>query len=48
MQSMVERFGCAMETFLWRVFKTQPLIGSTANLLTIAIRECLTIEKQEH
>lgn len=48
LQSMDERFGCPMETFPLRVFEIQPVIRSTADLLTVAIRECLTVEKQEN
>ena len=48
LQSMVERFGCLMETFPWIVFEIQPVIRSTADMLTVAITECLTIEKQEN
>lgn len=47
LQSMVERFACLMETFPWRVFEIQPLIRSTADLLTVATRECLTTENRE-
>lgn len=48
LQSMAEKYGCLVETFPWRVFDIQPLIRSTADLLTGAIRECLSIEKQEN
>lgn len=48
LQSMAERYGCLVESFPWRVFDIQPLIRSTADLLTGAIRECLRIEKQEN
>jgi len=46
LQSTSEGFGCLVE--LWRVFEIRPMIRNTADLLTVAVRECLTVAKENN